>query len=385
MRMKKLMILAAVAAIAATACTRTFEVEPTQHDSPIGFNTWANTLTKAHDPGNTTNFAIGDDFNVYGTKLMPGEPAATSQDVFNGTRVEKTVDAPSETWTYSPLRFWDPSATSYTFYAVAPAGLLDGTGASATTAGAFRSEPIEFLGGDSQKTDIKDILVAAKTTVTTFNSPVHLAFYHIASLVDLQVQKVNELELVGENATNYIKVAVSSISLTNIDGNGHFTISSYGDSAPYAPETDTDTWTEETSASKKTYNNTSGYETAILPADVNAINAGAPNALITKLVAMPQTFRTAETDHSSDQTVNISYSIEVCEGGNSTTTNYSASFDLKEFDNAQDLNNTPSNYIQSWLPGKHYTYIITIGANAISFTASIQDWTTDTGYHYLIN
>lgn len=382
--MKKLMILAAVAAIAATACTRTFEVEPTQHDSPIGFNTWANTLTKAHDPGNTTNFAIGDDFNVYGTKLMPGEPA-TSQDVFNGTRVEKTADAPSEIWTYSPLRFWDPSATSYTFYAVAPAGLLDGTGASATTAGAFTSEPIEFLGGDTQKTDIKDILVAAKTTVTTFNSPVNLPFYHIASLVDLKVQKVNELELAGEDANNYIKVAVSSISLTNIDGNGHFTISSYGNSSPYAPVTSTSTWTEETSASKKTYNHTSGYEDVTLPADVNAISAVAPNALISKLVVMPQTFRTAETDHSTDQTVNISYSIEVCEGGNSTTTYYSASFDLKEFDNAQDFSNTEANYIPSWLPGKHYTYIITIGANAISFTASIENWTTDTGYHYLIN
>lgn len=384
MRMKQLMILAAVAAIAATACTRTFEVEPTQHDSPIGFNTWANTLTKAHDPGNTTNFAIGDDFNVYGTKLMPGQPA-TSQDVFNGTRVEKTADAPSEIWTYSPLRFWDPSATSYTFYAVAPAGLLDGTNASATTAGAFTSEPIEFLGGDTQKTDIKDILVAAKTTVTTFNSPVNLPFYHIASLVDLKVQKVNALELAGENATKYIKVAVSSISLTNIDGNGHFTISSYGASSPYAPVTSTSTWTEETSASKKTYNNTSGYETVTLPTDVITIGAGDPDALISKLVVMPQTFRTAETDHSSDQTVNISYSIEVCEGGNSTTTNYSASFDLKEFDGAQDFSNTEATYIPSWLPGKHYTYIITIGANAISFTASIENWTTDTGYHYLIN
>ena len=374
MRMKKLMILAAVAAIAATACTRTFEVEPTQHDSPIGFNTWANTLTKAHDPSTGANFAVGDAFNVYGTKSNGGTPS----DVFIGTRVAKTAVSP-ETWQYSPLRFWDPNATSYTFYAVAPDGLLDGTGASATTAGVFTSEPIEFLGKD-------DILVAAKTTVTPpFNSSVHLLFYHIASLVDLKVQKVNELELAGEDANNYIKVAVSSISLTNIDGNGHFTISSYGNSAPYAPVTDPSPWTEETSASKKTYNNTSGYEDVTLPNDVKAISANDPNALISKLVVMPQTFRTAETDHSTDQTVNISYSIEVCEGGNSTTTNYSASFDLKEFDGAQDFSNTEATYIPSWLPGKHYTYIITIGANAISFTASIENWTTDTGYHYLIN
>ena len=262
--------------------------------------------------------------------------------------------------------------------------MLDGSGASATTAGVFTSEPIEFLGGDTQKSDIKDILVAAKTTVAPNTVPVNLPFYHIASLVDLKVQKVNDLELAGENEHNYIKVAVTAISLTNIDGTGHFTISSYGASTPFAPVTSASTWTEETSASKKTYNHTSGYETVSLPTDVNPISANTPNALITKLVAMPQTFRTEETDHTTDQTVNITYSIEVCENDNSTTTNYSASFDLKEFDRVQDLANDSGNYIANWLPGKHYTYIINIGANAITFTASIENWTPDTGYHYLV-
>ena len=40
MRMKKLLILAAVAAIAATACTKTFEAKPTA-ETPIGFGSWA--------------------------------------------------------------------------------------------------------------------------------------------------------------------------------------------------------------------------------------------------------------------------------------------------------------------------------------------------------
>ena len=54
MRMRKLMILAAVAAIAATACTKTFEVEPTPGNA-IGFGTWANTLTKASHAAGSGN------------------------------------------------------------------------------------------------------------------------------------------------------------------------------------------------------------------------------------------------------------------------------------------------------------------------------------------
>ena len=377
-------MILAVAAIALAACSRTFEHHETEGQA-IGFGTWTETMTKAHDPGKTTDFAVGDDFNVYGTKT----DGSSSSNVFIGTRVEKTASSP-ETWTYSPTRFWDPTATSYTFYAVAPAGLLDGTGASATTAGVFTSEAIEFLGGDTQKSDIKDILVAAEKPVTktgtpaAFASPVTLNFYHIASLLDLKVQKKADLELANEDDNNYIKVAISSISLTNIDGNGHFSISAY-DNSTHVPVTNGSTWTEETGATKKTYNHTSGYETVTLPTDVNTVSAN-PDALISKLVVMPQSFRTTSEQVTNAQKVNINYSIEIKEGGNSTSTNYTASFDLKEFDTAQDYTNTIANYNAGWLPKTHYTYVITIGANAITFNATIQDWTPEeTYYHYLIN
>lgn len=379
MRMKKQLVLAALVAIAATACTKTFQVQPTS-EIPVGFGTWTETLTKAHDPSGVA-FAIGDAFNVYGTKLI----GDTSHDVFVGTTVSKTANEP-ETWTYAPTRYWDQSATSYTFYAVAPEGLLDGTGASATTAGVFTSEPIEFLGGDSAKTSIKDILVAAKTTVeksgspAAFSGPVTLPFYHIASLFDLKVQKQNDLELENEDEDNYIKVAVTNISLSNIDGTGHFTINAYDDTS-FAPVTSAGTWTEETGAEKKTYGAVSGYETVTLPTDVNTVSAENPNALISKLVVMPQTFR---TDGTADQTVSITYTIVTCESGNSSTTTVSASFDLKEFDTTQDYNNDSDTYIANWLPGKHYTYIITIGANAITFNATIQPWGNQSGYHYLV-
>ena len=376
--MKRYIIIAA-AALLAVSCAKHYDVSTTSERS-IGFGTWTENLTKAHDPSGTA-FGEGDTFNVYGHKTI----SSASTPVFEGTVVTKGASA----WTYAPTRFWDPSASTYTFFAVAPAGLVStATQSSGAYTGAITSGNVEFLGGDTDKGDIKDVLVAAKKEVAQadFGSDVNLVFYHIASLLDLKVQKHNDLELSGEDSNNYIKVEVTSVSLTNIDGNGTFSISTYGDSDPYAPVLSASTWTANTSAAKKTYNQTSGYETVTLPNDVNAVSASSPNALISKLVVMPQSFRTAETDHSSDQTVNIAYTITTCEGGQTSSTNYTAAFDLKEFDNARDYSNDSDNYIASWAPGTHYTYIITIGANAITFTAQIQTWAEEvSGYHYIIN
>ncbi len=362
MRMNKIIFLAAVA-VAVAACSKTYDAKPVS-EQEIGFKTWNETLTKAHDPSGSS-FAENDNFNVYGFKTL----SSGNVDVFEGTVVTNGATA----WTYAPLRFWDPDATSYTFYAVSPAGLLDGTGASATTAGVFTSEAITFDG----KTDI---LVANKTNVTTKTSPVTLPFTHIASLLDLKVKKTDDLEYASEDANNYIKVAITSISLTNIDGAGTFTVSAYAEASPYAPTLSSSTWTSSGSTGYTTYTNTSGYTEVTLPDDINTSTVGA-NDLISKLVVMPQEFR---TDGSADQTVTIAYTITVADNGNTTATNYTSSFDLKEFDDSDDTANNGT-LVASWAPNTHYTYTITIGANAITFTASINDWSTNTGYHYLIN
>lgn len=361
MRMKKVLILAAVAAIAATACNKTYEVNPTP-GVPIGFGTWTEHLTKAHDPSVATAFENGESFNVYGYKTL------TSGDVnvFQGTKV--TLN--NGTWEYTPTRFWDPTATNYTFFAVSPADLLDGDGASATTAGAFTSENITFDG----KTDI---LVANKETVTNYTAAVPLKFNHIASLLDLKVKKADNLEVTGGDDNNYIKVAVTSISLSNIDAVGYFTVAEY-DNTTSVPKTGAATWTLGT-GEKKTYTHESGFGTVTLPVDVKTSAQGSVD-LISKLVVMPQSFRTDNTA----QTVTIGYTITTAENGNATVTNYSKSFDLKEFDNSDDTGNN-GELIASWMPNTHYTYTITIGANAITFSASINAWATTTnGYHYLI-
>lgn len=345
MRMKKLLILSA-AVLGAVACSNTYEVK-TAPEKAIGFGTWTETLTKARVQGSNA-FTNGDDFAVYGFKVN----GSTKSTVFNGV-VVSTTDGSS--WTYSPVRFWDPTAASYTFYAVSPASV--GTaGTVGPQNGEMTSASITFAGNDN------DVLVANKTEVAqaSFNSPVEIKFNHIASLVDFKVKKHAELG----NAT----LAITSFSISNIDNVGTFGVNdAYTDSKPVV------TWSA--TAHAGIYSNTSGVTSvATLPTNVGTTG----DFLINNLVAMPQTFRT----DTNIQTVSIDYTIT---DENSNVSTYSTSFNLKLFDDVDDKDNTDT-IISEWEAGKHYTFFITINANKIDFTASINPWTADvSGYNYLIN
>lgn len=345
MRMKKFLILSA-AVLGAVACSNTYEVKPAP-EKAIGFGTWAETLTKARVQG-SNDFTNGDDFAVYGFKVN----SSTNSTVFDDV-VVSTTDGSS--WTYSPVRFWDPTATSYTFYAVSPASV--GTAGTVNPqTGEMTSAAITFAGNDN------DVLVANKTAVLTanFNKTVEIKFNHIASLVDFKVKKHTELG----NAT----LAITSFSISNIDNIGTFGVNdAYTDSKPVV------TWSA--TAHAGIYSNTSGVTSvATLPAAVGTTG----DFLINNLVAMPQTFRT----DTNIQTVSIDYTIT---DENSNVSTYSTSFNLKLFDDVDDKDNTDT-IISEWEAGKHYTFFITINANKIDFTASINPWTADvSGYNYLIN
>ena len=70
--MKKLIILVA-AAIAAVACSRTFDTAPAKEQA-IGFGTWADQLTKARTAGAST-FGAGDSFTgSFCAAILAGKP-----------------------------------------------------------------------------------------------------------------------------------------------------------------------------------------------------------------------------------------------------------------------------------------------------------------------
>lgn len=359
MRMKKLFILA-VAAIALAACSRTFDTHKAEGQA-IGFGTWTEHLTKA-SVDNT--FDVGDDFKVWGGKLVSSDYTT----VFNGVTVEKT-DASPETWNYSPKQYWDLSASSYTFYGIAPAA--DGYTVNAETGAITVSPTITFNGDDS------DILVAQKAVVNktdgsgNFNSfnAVPMVFNHVAALLDIKVKISAGLVAAGAH------VQVSDIELQKISTEGTYTVAGGYTTAPAA------VWVPSAAAAGTTgaFGPTDGCTDASAGLDTDLDASG--TTLIQKLVVMPQDFRT-----TGDFIQQLSIEYNITQAGGSANEFTPAAIPLTEFDNVDNTTNTGDTNVTGWAPGYHYTYIVTIDANAIEFTASISEWAAaDNAYHYLVN
>ena len=379
MRMKKIMIFA-VAALTLAACSKTFDHNKSE-GAAIGFGTWAETLTKARTQG-SNDFTVGDRIAVYGYK----ETGSTKATVFDDVEVEMTAAGDPGTWVYSPLRYWDQKADQYVFYAVAPAAV--GTAANVTPqTGEINSAAITFAGNDN------DILVADKETVAkaAFGTQVVLDFNHIATLVDFKVAKAPTLV--------DALVKVKSLTLANIKATGTFSVNdAYNATAYGATAGPVVTWNSTATASydpTKAVNpvdlGSEGIEIA-QDDDFSTTSPTTPAAstmIINNLVVMPQAFvepsaaeRSNPATAATAQKLTINYTIEVTGGG---VNEYTSTLFLYDFDLVNDNVQDASTFLGGWLTGKHYTFYITLDSKPIVFGATVHDWTTANGYHYLLN
>lgn len=376
MRMKKFLIIAATALLAA-ACAKTYEVKETTPPA-IGFGSWAETLTKARTQGDNT-FTEGDNFSVFGSKISGSTPTTVFADV-------TVTRGSTDVWTYNPTVYWDHNADSYVFYAVSPAGLFDLDPAD----GNGTSSSITFAGNNN------DILVADKKQVEKGSSApyfnnyatVSLVFNHVASLVDVKVKKATGLH----DAT----VAVTAFSLENIESAGVLTVSNaYTNTHPVATwnSSATDTYGPESGVVKVKVDDSGNYEAngtntigeshPILIAEDTAFNPTTPTTpaastfLINNLIVKPQSF--GNTGVSTSQKISISYTL------GSDPTVYSRVVYLADFDKTDDADQDDELMDTGFQPGKHYILYLTIDARAISFSAEITPWTDVNGYNYLIN
>lgn len=391
MRMKKVLILAAVAAIAATACNKTYEVNPTP-GVPIGFGTWTETLTKAEARvQGTSQFLAGDTFAVYGYKEGTSAAPSAIATVFDKDVVTASGSG-TLTWDYPNHRFWDKNYNQYVFYAVSPSAVGLAATVSPTT-GAITTADITFSGKDY------DILIADKYTVAKadYNSLVALNFRHAAALLDVKVKKAPTL-------TNAV-VTVSAFSLENIEDNGVLTIAT-SDYAPaitlaasnwgadngtlknYLPADGvTPVYGDDAGVIATEHKKTISGDTAFDPANTTANTTPANSTdLITSLVVKPQVFSTAKNDASS-QKLTITYQITTTDANSNTSVSeYTSTLWLSDFDIVDNSEQTTDTKVASWQPGKHYVFYLTLDANPIVFgNVSITDWTSANGYHYLVN
>ena len=361
MRMKKLLLFAAMAAIA-VSCAKTHEVNPVPGQA-IGFDTWTSNLTKSTH----TAFQTGATFNIYGYKQATGEEKTT---VFNGEVVTLTSGG---TWSYSNVRMWDRTTDSYTFYAIAPSGITSSVNAQT---GAMVTNDITFTGKNA------DILVAKQKTVekTNYGKTVDLDFMPQSTLFDLKVKKAKNLKEAA--------LRVNSISIQNIQTKGHLTIS-----APYSGTAEpVASWSLATTPATANFDNSHGLipvgttgNVATIPVNVeHGVNNS--SFLINNLIVMPQGL-----DQGQKLVINytVTFSNETITHEREILLNKFDETDMRDDkgrgEDDQNGDDTDKWYITSWLPGKHYVYYLTINADLIVFNATISDWDDVNAFHYIIN
>lgn len=382
--MKRYILIVAAVALATVSCSRHYDVN-TPDPQAIGFGTWADVMTKRTGPTDAM-FAENDNFNVFGSKVVGTTPSV----VFNGDEVTlKSLgsDASSvndDVWEYTPPRFWDANASGYTFYAIAPAGLVTGvTGDAITTAattGAFTTDQIVFDG-----TVATDVLIAKKTPVapTDFNKVVTLDFQHVGAIIDVKVKKSYTLK----EAT----VKVKALSLENILYKGTYSVASYKDNSVAADENKpvvaianwsatTDVQSFSTATTVPATIEAYGYSDSSVTSPENPVN-GTVSDFFTNFVVMPQTL--VAPNGTNPQMIKITYEITTTIGEVTTFTDKTVAFSA--FDVKDNKVNTDS-AVAGWNPGTHYIYTLTLDVNKIDFTASITNWETTTyGYNNLVN
>ena len=179
--MKKELLLIAAAATMLTACVNTEDYrdlniqQDSVNDGSIGFAPFAEKLTKAENSSAlyTQSFlAHHSTFDVWGFKTGTNAGQVFGTALASGTStVGTTVTVAGEsllapTYTYSPLRFWDKSASAYYFFAVAPSKIGGNNwakfhqGSTANTTGYFTADGVALNG-----VNLRDL--AAATTYAT--------------------------------------------------------------------------------------------------------------------------------------------------------------------------------------------------------------------------
>lgn len=271
--MKKSFMLIAAAAAMFAACQQEDVVidQSSNLEKAIGFTTYTPSVTRAENSSATKTFGLENYYNqfrVWGYKNIKdnngtsGTVSYTSTAVFAGadTKDVVTFDGTLTTgtfkdyqWKYSPVRYWDKTATNYDFYAYTPATLASDYGTWGYTDqnqdyvnAPTTKEPSYFTLKDAQvtgeslpinnkvtgQTDVnedkkaddafvidQDYMIATDIhEYKAYANPVNFHFNHILSRLNIGVKTTVEYD-----ATNLSgMVVLESVKVFNLTNNGNF-------------------------------------------------------------------------------------------------------------------------------------------------------------------
>lgn len=221
--MKKNLFYISLAALALVACSENEMQNPSEFETAIGFETFAQKATRGADNSGST--ASGDLSNYHLTFVVNGyKQIASDAPVWVFENQTVNYASADTKWSYKPLRFWDKSASGYFFYAAAPKNSswvfdkttkkytfssLTLTGESIASSDAINSAAIF---GDY------DLMLAHDVEgYTAYNSnPVNLEFDHILSRFNIGVRMSDKVD------PDEVAITLNEIGLFNMVNKGSF-------------------------------------------------------------------------------------------------------------------------------------------------------------------
>jgi|GEM_PF-1233539 hypothetical protein len=215
--MKKSLIIIAAASLVLNGCAGndTFKEIKQQENSAIGFSTYTSRQTRAENSSETHYDALeayNNTFRLWGNKYINkgeldtnNQPILTASPVFGFTG-EGTSASPYEypgekvefkttpvstligNWDYTPIRFWDKTATHYDFYAASPF-IPKSTTASGT------EEKVWNFDNDTKKISLPNFTVSGINRVTTGTGNENAAFGVLTTIDNAAVMSYEQEDL----------------------------------------------------------------------------------------------------------------------------------------------------------------------------------------------
>lgn len=389
--MRKNLFFIAATALLIVSCSEE-KLRSDIQDEPIniGFSTSTARITRAENSSATDSTALlqtyHNSFKVWGSKYVAG----TESTIFTA----QVVNHNGTDWTYTPIRFWDKSATSYDFYAAAPSGLnwaWDNDNKKLSLAnfevdGATLA-PSATVDAKAIMPNNKDIMISED--VTGYNNytsaKVNLSFIHLLSRLNIGVKKATPL------LDDFI-VKLDTIVVYNMVKNG-----SFDESTPAVPNGSTARWDDADSPAKFTdgvgyYTETEVtaslnyvYQSLVIPQTVayeaniklDSTNITANSKPYIKISYEIWTkdvkFTQDEIDNAQDGDPAFGKSTDDIKERSYMVDRYRYFFNLADIFNGDDAT-TDVDFFEGWMN----TLKITINPTAIEFDADVYEWAEKT-------
>lgn len=372
--MKKSLFIIAATALVVSCASNDIKNDIAGNDMPIGFSkVYIENNTKAFATGayNSSNFEHeGNTFGVIGYK----NATANNVKVF-GERTGETEGVKvtfGTDWTYSPLRYWDKTASSYNFYAYAPhSDNFTGTVALASNASnAFSISGFKQATTQPAMIDLMTDLTSKATVNSASTNPlgvndVEFTFTHILSNINLIMAVSGDLK--ADYSDN--PVTVKSVTIGEIKMDGEY---GYNDGYKWSLTSPQTTAATTFSALQEKETNTAVFGSDELKAIGQNSASNLPDEKIgttpvpglTNLLFVPQAV-------DASYAITIKYEIADEE--------FNKTINLSEF-----KNNSES--LATWAPGNKYNYVLVIGPTPILFDIKeISEWGDGGTYTYIID